>query len=419
MLCGCGFWFVPCSLLLQTAGAPPEATVEQIDRSLERAGKYLIAEQSEDGAWRSEIYGALRSDPALTAHVASAMVYLPQAGPAGRTAFRRGVEHLVQFVDGEGRLQVDPVQLFYPVYTAAAASRVVVLDEQTPRHALAQQAWLGYLRQRQLGDANGWRPSDPQYGGWGFSQAVPRRPPGDLPPGGAFEANLSATVYGIAALRSARVPADDPAFQQALAFAKRCQNFSDDGQAADPQFDDGGFFFTPSDPWQNKAALAGEDRFGRQRYVSYGSMTADGVRVLVRCGLPLDHPRVTAARVWLENNFSAERNPGRFAADREWLRQSTYYYWAWAAAHAMIALEIRRLNTSAGPTDWAEALAAALLERQRPDGSWSNSVAEAREDDPLVATAWAASTLAICRSAVRGEMLPCPGAGLREQEDQP
>ena len=70
-----------------------------------------------------------------------------------------------------------------------------------------------------------------------------------------------------------------------------------DPARADPAFDDGGFFFIPNDPGQNKAGPAGTDRHGRQRFRSYGTMTADGLRILIRCGLPATHPRVVAARI--------------------------------------------------------------------------------------------------------------------------
>src|SRR5439155_141086 len=80
-----------------------------------------------------------------------------------------------------------------------------------------------------------------------------------------------------------------------------------------------------SDPPRNKAGVAGTDRPGRVRYNSYGSATADGLRALIRCGLAPDHPRVEAARRWLESHFSATSNPGRFTEDREVLRDATYY----------------------------------------------------------------------------------------------
>jgi hypothetical protein len=46
-------------------------------------------------------------------------------------------------------------------------------------------------------------------------------------------------------------------------------------------------------------------------------------------------------------------------------------------------------------------LAAALLARQRADGSWSNPFTDAKEDDPLVATPMALEALRDCRKAMR------------------
>ena len=239
--------------------------------------------------------------------------------------------------------------------------------------------------------------------------AVPRKPPPGKPKELLHESNLAATVFALAALRSAKVPAGDPAYAAALVFVKRCQNFSDEPSAADRKFDDGGFFFIPNDELQNKAGAAGKDRHGRARFHSYGTMTADGLRALVRCVLSAEEPRVAAARRWLERNFNAAHNPGVFAAEREELRDSTYYYWVWAVAHAFQSLRVRTIETSVEgggkKTDWAVALTEELLRRQRQDGAWANRFTDAKEDDPLIATPWAASALAICRAVLTGEDL--------------
>ena len=111
---------------------------------------------------------------------------------------------------------------------------------------------------------------------------------------------------------------------------------------------------------------------------------------------------------WLETHFSATSNPGRFNDDRHVLRDATYYYWTWAAAHAFLALKVREIETAQGRIDWTEAMARELLRRQRPDGTWHNRYTDAMEDDPLVATPWAAAALAICRAMMTGrpETLP-------------
>jgi hypothetical protein len=139
--------------------------LRRIDASVEKATRYLIASQSPDGAWRSETYGALCDGPSLTPFVISGLWFLPQAGPQGKIAFRKGADYLVGYVDEKGKHQVGPRELLFPVYTAACSSRMIVHAERSPRYLRAQQAWLAYLRGRQLNEALGWQPSDPEYGG--------------------------------------------------------------------------------------------------------------------------------------------------------------------------------------------------------------------------------------------------------------
>jgi squalene-hopene/tetraprenyl-beta-curcumene cyclase len=385
-----------------------------IDASLATAARYLIAKQSPDGAWRSETYGCFRDGPELTAYIMSALFFLSNSENEALRSFRKGVDYLVNMVDENGNIRTGPHGLLFPVYTSASASRVVVLENKAEKCRRAQAAWLAYLRRRQLDRSLGWEPSDPAYGGWGFSLGIPHKPaPGDLKEA-FFESNLSATVFAIGALRSAAVPPDDPVWSDTLIFVKKCQNFSDDPAKADPRFDDGGFFFMPADPLQNKAGIAGEDRFGRQRFYSYGSMTADGLRALLRCGLPPQHPRVVAARNWLEANFTVKTHPGTFAQDREVLREATYYYYLWSVAHAFTRLGSKDVQTNNGRVNWAEVLADELLRRQRPDGSWVNRFTDAKEDDPLVSTPWAAAALAHCRAVI----MPLPNPSARSCPQQ-
>jgi squalene-hopene/tetraprenyl-beta-curcumene cyclase len=382
---------------------PETELISRIDAALAKAGKYLQQKQSDDGAWRSETYSALRGGAPLSAYVMSSMFYLPQAGPTMPDSYNKGVGYLLGFVDDDGRIRNSNPKMLYPAYTASMASRAVPLLDRGPRNLQAQQAWLKFMRQRQLAEQLGWQPSDREYGGWGFSIELPRKPEPGQPKDRFLESNLSATLFGVAALRSAEVPADEPIYEKILVFVRRCQNFSDDPAQGDPEFDDGGFFFMPDDIFQNKAGVAGVDRHGRERIRSYGTMTADGLRALYRCGLPKDHPRVVAAKKWLETHFSATDNPGVFPEDRAVLQNATYYYWAWSVSHAFMGLGIDEIETKNGKVLWAEALAAELIKRQRDDGSWVNRFTDSREDDPLVATPWAAAALAVCRYVRTGE----------------
>jgi len=401
------------------AGCAPvrQTRLERIDESLTGTVEYLMEKQSDDGAWRSETYGCFRDGPTLTPYIMSCLLFLPHRSDRMQSSFRKGVRYVMDMVDEDGNIRAGEHGLNFPVYTAASASRVVVLLDKAEEHKGAQAAWLSFLRARRLSSSLGWDPSDPDYGGWGFALGIPKKPePGRLKC--AFcESNLTATIFGIGALRSAKVPPNDPVWQDILIFVKKCQNFSDDPARSDERFDDGGFFFRPGDALQNKAGIAGTDRFGQERFHSYGSMTADGLRALLGCGLRPDHPRVVAAKKWLERSFTVDTNPGTFAEGREVLRGATYYYYLWSVAHAFTRLGMREVPGKAGPVNWAEVLADKVIDLQRPDGSWVNRFTDAKEDDPLVTTPWAAAALANCRYVLttKGDLTTeaCPRVRIR------
>ena len=364
------------------------ALVARIDAALASAAGYLAARQGADGSFPPGAQKDRLDRPAVTSHVVSCLFFLPGPGGPRSEAYRRGRAYLAGLVDEDGRLAGD-ARLAHPVYTAAEAGRMVALPDRSEAHLRAQAGWLAVLSRYQFTEALGWRADDPDYGGWGLSASPPMKARVTGPPVGLAFANLSTTIYGVGAFRSAGVAAAKPVREKALRFIRRCQNYPDDPARADPRFDDGGFFFCVSMPELNKAGPAGTDAAGRPRYHSYGTMTADGLRGLLACGLPTTHPRVRAARRWLVEHFSATRHPGRFTPETEWMRDAFYYYYAWAVSHALLHLKDRHLDAPAGRVDWPAALAEELLRRQRRDGSWVNPSVEAFEDDALVATPWA------------------------------
>jgi squalene-hopene/tetraprenyl-beta-curcumene cyclase len=306
----------------------------------------------------------------------------------------------------DGSIKEGEFGLSYPVYTAAGA--VLILSSPgNAQYRSARDAWLGYLSKRQLTETLGWQRGDREYGGWGYSLGLPRKPAQQA----LTESNLSATAFALQALRAANCPPDDPAYRKALGFVERCQNFERNPKRREPAFDDGGFFFIYDDPARNKAGLAGTDRRGRIRYFSYGSATADGLRSLIACGLPSDHPRVVAAHRWLETNWSAAQHPGRFATDRENVRPAVYFYYAYSVAEALRAGAGPKLRTGSAEVEWAGALADQLIRRQRKDGSWCNQATFVREDDPVTATALAMSALTVCREV----MVAQPAAAERQR----
>ena len=85
---------------------------------------------------------------------------LPGGHGAGRRDHRRrGVRHRA--------IRSTP---WPPVPWLPSASRA------TLAHRKARDAWLAYLRERELTEDLGWQPADKQYGGWGYSPRLPRKP---------------------------------------------------------------------------------------------------------------------------------------------------------------------------------------------------------------------------------------------------
>jgi hypothetical protein len=333
---------------------------------------YLLAQQAEDGSWRSDRYATFKDGTALTPFAVCALQDALDAGaenPDVLKAVRDGCNFLVRFIKAPG-VDPGPDGFEYPLYTAALTLKAFS-HPSAREFAAARGPWVRFLKERQLTEALGWKPDEKPYGGWGYCRVVPRKPaPGAFAPP-LVESNLSATTFALDALRAARELDADTA-KAALAFVRRCQNA------------DGGFHFVYDDPVRNKAGKAADDPL---TFHSYGSTTADGLRALTWCGA--DGAR---AADWLAENFRADTHPGVYVERHEVNREAVYYYYAASAARA---LRDTGLSLPSG-RGWRAGLAGELAGRQWGDGRWENRVGLVREDEPLVATCFAVTALAAC-----------------------
>lgn len=374
--------------LVSCVGAAPldHAVSERADHALDAAAAFLHAAQDDDGAWRSGTYGLYRDGPSLTAHVLTALVRV--APDDERT--HRGLAYLSDLVNDDGEI-ASP--LIMPVYTAANAAQAFIAAGRS-EHA---RPWLELLLSHQMTEQHGWSHNDLQYGGWGYSTHVPDRPDNEAQ-AATVDANISATVFALTALRLAQhapVMEIDPAvFSKASgSFLLRCQNVAVCGSAIE-QHDDGGFFFTPMDPARNKGG-AEIDASGRTRFHAYGSATADGYRALILAGAGSTSEctlRLSLAERWLDDHFDPASMPGAFEPDREVLRDAYFHYYTWSISEALRQPGVRATWSNARSKRMAS-LRDELLSRQRGDGSWSNPFTDGREDDPLIATTFAAIAL--------------------------
>lgn len=363
---------------------PSASPAASADEALSRGIRWLAPRYEKDGTWRSEVYGAFKDGWSLTP---LATIALLRAGAIAEA--QPGIFFLVGAaragaIDWTRNGRMSPA---YPAYTAALA--LAAVSHPSASSPSARKAWQNELRSRQLTESLGWTNADAHYGGWGYATAIPRKPaPGAGLSDAFLESNLSATSFALDALAAAGAPSSDPAFQSALIFVERQQNFAPQASPVD----DGGFFFMPEDEVRNKAGLV-DPAAKPRRFHSYGSMTANGLRSLLRCGLPQTHPRVVAAREWLLTRFDATRHPGTYRAEREEVRDSVWFYWSASVAAAFALAEVPRER-------WAAPLVRELLRRQRADGSWASDLVAVREDDPVVATSFALLALAAASRGV-------------------
>jgi squalene-hopene/tetraprenyl-beta-curcumene cyclase len=393
----------PGPLIVETAGpaldpqpAPPR--VASRDESLAAGVAYLLAQQSEDGAWRSDVYATFKDGTALTPLAVTSLQTAYDGGeknPKLLPAIAKGLAWLAKFSKPDGSITPPEDGFDYPIYTAALTLQAFS-HASAKDYAKHRDAWVKYLKERQLTEKLDWKPEEKQYGGWGYCRVIPKKPDGSGFAPNLIESNLSATVFALEAL-SAAGALDADTQKAAAIFVRRCQNWALPPPGVPPpwfKYLDGGFHFIYDDPVRNKAgAVPKEAENWPQLFHSYGSTTADGLRALHLCNQKDDEARIKAAREWLVKNYRADTHPGAYIKTHEVNREAVYYYYASSVARAF---RDHKLTLPKG-RDWSAELPAELAKRQAKDGSWSNPVEAVRENDPIVATCNAVSALAKCK----------------------
>jgi len=312
--------------------------------ALRRGVAWLAAQQSPRGHFPSQTYGFFAGGASLTPLVTLALVETGLAPEAVERA-RRWMAREVEGTGALGRGTPD-----YPTYAASLMARAM------GAHAWDPSETLGFLRSQQYRPSEGWPADHPAVGGFGFGTPLPAPPR-------AGHVDLSMTRRAIEALVALGVGRSDPSRALARRFVERCRAPG------------GGLIYSPSEPALNK----GVDGAG------YGSATCDGVLALAALGAGPDE--LAPHLAWLAAHHRADRTPG--VADAGFAEAMRGYYQC-AAAEVFARF--------GGPAGWAAGLRADLAARQRDDGSWRNPQPHQKEDDPLVATAFAVRCLARCGS---------------------
>ncbi|MFM7074828.1 MAG: prenyltransferase/squalene oxidase repeat-containing protein [Planctomycetaceae bacterium] len=349
------------------SAAPPRGAAAEptaVDRAIARGTRFLGEQgQAADGSFSSQ------AGPAVTALVVSALV--KSGSPVDDAVVRRGLDHVLSFRRDTGGIHTEDSPIAN--YETAIALLALLACNKDGRHDAEIEAAEGFLKGIQWDESEGLAPADVNYGGAGYGKKG--RP------------DLSNTAFLVEALRGAGTEADDAAIQRAMVFVSRSQNLpGPHNELPFPEKNpDGGFYYTPANGGES---MAGGTPGGGLR--SYASMTYAGLKSMIFAGLGKDDPRVKAALEWLAKHYTFDENPG--------MGDSGLYYYYHTMGKALDVLGEETFTDAAGKEHrWREELAAALVARQREDGSWVNANARWMEDDPNLVTAYALLALAHAR----------------------
>ena len=343
--------------------AGTERDTAKLSQAVSRGVDYLRQAQADDGSFSAS------SGPGITAIVATALLR------SGRTAndplVARALQYVEQHVHDDGGIYQDGSR--YRNYETSLAIVCFQAANQNGQYDDLLADAEKFVKQQQWDDDEGHEISSMSYGGAGYG--THERP------------DLSNTSFLVDALHSVGRGEDDPAIQKALVFISRCQNLESEHNTSPfaAKVNDGGFYYTPAAGGQS---MAGQTPEGGLR--SYGSMTYAGLKSMIYAGLSRDDPRVKAAYEWIRRHYTLQENPGVGA-------QGLYYYYHTFAKALAAVGEDRIIGSDEKSHDWRAELAAELISRQQPDGSWVNNNTRWLEGDPNLVTGYSLLSLSYCR----------------------
>jgi squalene-hopene/tetraprenyl-beta-curcumene cyclase len=354
----------------QTAPSVTVANVAQRAQQLVDQGlAFLKTQQNPDGG-----FAPPKAPPGMSALTLKAFVQDSTAYSTKDPFLKKGYDNLISFQVGSGGIFKDALANYN---TSIAVSALAAANDPALKPELDKA--VGYLRGMQWTDTmtgpHGETIKDPKKASFagGFGYGRHSRP------------DLSNTQFALDALHDAGVKPDDPAFQAAIQFVTRCQNFSETNDQA-WSGNDGGFVYSAGDAGDSEAGTYTSPD-GKKMWRSYGSMTYAGFKSLIYAGLGKQDPRVKAALGWIKNHWTLNENPGLRDNDPTQALHGLFYYFH-AMSRALAAYGEPVLVDDAGtPHDWRVELTEKIASLQRPDGSWSG---EKRwmEDSPVLSTAY-------------------------------
>ena len=339
---------------------------QALQTTVDRAVAFLRKTQAPDGS----LAGA--SGPGPTAIIATALL------ENGLGVDDPLVAKSLKYLEGMRRTNGAVCQSgsLYANYETCIAMMCFAAANKDGRYSQTLKAAEAFVKGEQWDESKGQDRASVSYGGAGYGKS--KRP------------DLSNTHFFVEALRAAGDGPNDPAIQKALVFVSRCQNLESEHNttALAAKNPDGGFFYTPVG---GGVSMAGKTDDGGLR--SYGSMTYAGLKSMIFAGVGPDDPRVKAAFAWAKKHYTVAENPG--------MGDAGLYYYLHTFVKALAAMKVDAIEDAKGTKHfWRNEVAAELMKRQRPDGSWINTNNRWLESEPSLVTGYALLTLAHCRPPV-------------------
>jgi squalene-hopene/tetraprenyl-beta-curcumene cyclase len=359
-------------------GPVPLSLTNEAGAAVDRAVKWLLAQQQDDGHWSNPDFPALTGLPLWA---------LALTKSSEKAAMDKAVQFILSCVHEDGSIWREPKEerkggglSNYNTAICMVALHALGDSELVP---VVQKARRFIAGTQHLG-------SDLYEGGMGYD-----------PETGRPYADLSNTYVAYEAMRLTENVEDlrqsgeehaDLNWEAARKFISRIQNLPESNDqpwaSGDPE-NKGGFIYKP-DASQAGTTTA-ED--GTVRFRSYGSMTYAGLLSFIYAEVDRNDARVQSAFDWAARHWTLNENPGMGA-------QGLYYFYNVLSKGLAMYGQDQIPLSDGGSVNWRNELIRKLISLQKVDpvtghGYWANEEGRWWEADPVLVTSYSIIALQI------------------------
>ncbi|MBN2711601.1 MAG: terpene cyclase/mutase family protein [Planctomycetes bacterium] len=348
---------------------------EKYASSWEKGVNYLKSTQAANGAWGKEGEGNVGITAVVLEALSTAPAYAQKIDGIKEMKEKAASYLASRQITEKGRFNgaICDLTKYANYCTSLAVMGLAKYDSKKYAPIIAKG--VEWIKQQQANKASGYDPKEHMtYGGFGYGSST--RP------------DLSNTWIALDALKAAGVPQDDQVWKDVQIFIKRCQN-STEVNDMNPKTvgDDGGARYLPAEHEDASPAGVEKTADGKTIYKSYGSMSYAMMLSYLWSDMKKDSLPVKLAKKWLVTNFTVDQNTNTKSNGQ----QGLYYYY-----RVMSKSLAANGEKEFGGHDWAKELGAAIVKRQRDNGSWINDQDRWGEGMAELVTGYSLCALALC-----------------------